>query len=293
MTRTVDAENEQKRKLGLQRVAVEYNGQSDILRPEAIHVRGVENLSTNDIKRYVDYYVNYTRVDDGFELITDKKDFRVQWIDDSNVNLVFKTHETAVFALQALAEQPMQIDLNIDNNDQMNVEDTNQLEGSDDSQRKPTFSPEYVAELLVERVARLYAPSIDLKKFTNQQKLAKSEELFETKKSEKDAMEVEKLEEEGSSVVLYVRQAVQSDRKVENASAYSRYYLLHGEPDRSRKPRRRGETRGQFQREKTTNEEDLFLDKLSTYKENKAREDIEEDLFADRLREVSPSRRRR
>lgn len=292
MTRTVDEENEQKRKLEEQKVAVELNGQPDTLRPEALHVRGVDNLSTNDIKMYVDYYINYTRLGDEFEPVPERTEYRVQWIDDSNVNLVFKTHEAAVTVLQALVEEPFQLNARVDSNDAMNVELADPSVVANGEQQTPSLSPEYLAEVLLERSAKLYAQSIDLKKFTDKQKVAASEELFESKKLEKDAMDVEKLEEEGTSVALYIRQSVQSDRKVENAAAYSRYYLLHGEPDRSRKPRRRGDNRGQFQREKS-NDEDLFQDKLSSYKDRKAQKEVEEDLFADRLREVSPSRRRR
>ncbi|RKP29003.1 hypothetical protein METBISCDRAFT_19693 [Metschnikowia bicuspidata] len=266
MTRTIDEEHEQKMKLDLLRVPVEFNGHADVFRPEVIHVRGVESFATADIKNYVDYYINYECVGDAFKALADQKRYRVQWIDDSNANLVFRTHEDAVAAMRALLEDPAE---------------------------QPALAPEYVAQLLTERVAKLFSQTLELKKYLLSQK-QESEDLFNAKKAEKDAIEVEKLEKEGPSVVLHMRMAVRSDQKVENAAAYSRYYLLHGEPDRSRRPRqeRGGDGRGQYQRDRA-DEGDLFLEKLASYEQWIAREEIEEDLFADRMREHSPSRNRR
>ena len=42
------------------------------------------------------------------------------------------------------------------------------------------------------------------------------------------------MEEDESSIELIIRQSFQSDRKVKNAREYSRYYLIHGEPERTK-----------------------------------------------------------
>lgn len=296
MTRTVDKENEQKKKLDSQRVAVEFDGKADVLRPEGIRVRGVDKLATNDIKAYVDYYLNFQSVGETFEPLQDKKTYRIQWIDDNNVNLIFRTHEDAVFALKSLVNDSMDIEspLDIVGNSMEGINSQNDMEVEGENTEAKTLSPEYVNQLLIEREAKSFAPSLSLRKYLKDQKLANTEDLFQSKKSEKEAEEEKKLEVEGSSVTFFIRMALRSDQKVQNAASYSRYYLLHGEPDRSRRPRRERaeQTRGRFQRD-DAEEGDLFLDKLASLEETRARKDREEDLFADRMREHSPSRRRR
>lgn len=297
MTRTVDQENEQKQKLDSQRVAVSYNGKPDTLRPEGIHVRGVDKLATNDIKSYVDYNINYVESNSSFEPMENQKQFRIQWVDDSNVNLIFKTHEDAVEAMKTLAQEPFDAETNSDEN----MEDISVYNGRADTEdikeerilEKPALSSEYVNQLLVERLAKPYSSSLAFRMFVREQKESVSEELFQHKKLEKDALDHEKLEEEGTSVELYIRLSLRSDQKARNAAAYSRYYLLHGEPDRTRKSRRdRGnEHIGGFLRDKDE-EGDLFLDKLATMRERQKKQEIDDDLFAERLRERSPRRRR-
>lgn len=324
LTRTVEQENEQKRKLDSQRVPVDFQGNSDVLRPEGIHVQGVDKLATNDIKAYVDYYINYRKIGDTFEPLEDKMSFRVQWIDDSNVNLIFKTHNDALSAMKGLLQDPMQFELPVVTTADVNMEDISTsakdvtenivndavdvtaespVDGAEKKETAydPTFTPEYVACLLIEREAQTFASSLQFRKFLRLQEQKTTEDLFKSKKEEKEAVEEEKLVEEGSSVALKIRMALRSDQKVQNAAAYSRYYLLHGEPDRSRPSRqeRNGDRRGRYQREErtqreeTVEEKDLFLEKLISMEERRARSEIEEDLFADRMRERSPSRRRR
>lgn len=273
MTRTLDAEKEQQDKLKEQQVDIVVNGTTETLRPEALHIRGVDNLATDDIKAFVDYYLNYSKNEETGEYTApdDLIWFRVQWIDDTNVNIVFKTHDEAKKALKALSISS----------------GPNSVEDSED------FSQEYVSSIIQEREANPYNPSIEFHRYQKELKrLAEAqddEDLFEKKKEklDKEKEEATEMDEDESSVVLYLRQAFQSDRKVLNAAAYSRYYLLHGEPDRlrPRKQRNAGRTRGNFTRDEG---EDLFAEKLST---RSRRESDEEDLFAEKLRERSPSRR--
>lgn len=275
MTRAIDEENDREEKLKLQQVEVSINGESHILRPEALHIRGVDNLSSNDIQAFVDYYVNYTKTESGYEAASEIKWFRVQWIDDSNVNVVFKTHEDANFGLNKLSISS-------------GPNATEDLKSSE-------FSQEYVLSIVQERESKPYNPTIEFHKYQNEmKKLAQGDDekdLFESKKEkvQKEREEVSQMDEDETSVVLYVRNSLQSDRKVKNAAAYSRYYLLHGEPDRLR-PRRQPngvQGRGDFSRELATDQGDLFADKLKI----RAEREIDDDLFAHKLRERSPPRR--
>ncbi|KAL7942997.1 hypothetical protein V8C42DRAFT_331042 [Trichoderma barbatum] len=62
---------------------------SNTIVPTKIHIRGLDNLHTDDIKAYVK--AHYGNVD------------RVEWIDDSTANLVFNSEPTARDALVALS----------------------------------------------------------------------------------------------------------------------------------------------------------------------------------------------
>lgn len=60
------------------------------VRYEAVHVRGVDNLSTDDVQLY------------GSTLFP-SFEFKVEWIDDTSLNLVYESPEVATSALQALS----------------------------------------------------------------------------------------------------------------------------------------------------------------------------------------------
>lgn len=264
MTRTLDEEKQQQEKLKEQQVEIVVNGVTETLRPEAIHLRGVDNLSTDDIKSFVDYYLNYTQEGDDYVANDNIVLFRIQWIDDSSANVVFKTHEEAAVALNALSVSA----------------------GPNSVETKSDFSQEYVSSIVQERETKPYRASIAFHKF--QQKQTEDRDLFSEKKEQVDE-ELRKqnsMDEDDSAVVLYARQTLQLDRKVKNAGTYSRYYLLHGEPDRTKPRARAPRRRGRDRREDA--EEDLFASKLGASKRDR---DDEEDLFASRMRERSPSRR--
>ena len=278
MTRTIDSENEQKDLLAKQLVEVVVNGKTETLRPDAVHVRGVDNLSTAEIEAFVNLYLNHDYESPEYVALGEPILFRVQWIDDLNANVIFKTHADALMALQRLSEEWPGVETSAGNA----------------VAESPLFSQEYLAALVEERRARLYAASIPFFRHQKHLKeLAEGQDLFEAKKAEIEEQKATEMEEDGSSVVLYIRQALQSDRKVKNAAAYSRYYLLHGEPDRTKpRPRREaGEERGRgaYAREEDDGQ-DLFAEKIKSTTEKKRADDIEEDLFASRLRERSPAR---
>lgn len=271
MTRTLDAEAEAKALLQKQEVAVGFNGLLEFLRPDTLNVHGVDNLLTEQIEAWANFWVNTDTQQDGEELQYKPREqqasFRVQWINDSSANLVFKSHADAHYALQHLCLWPGIV---------------NEPEGD------KVFSKEYLDALVEEREAREYAPSIA---YYKQLQSRNETDLFAEKKAQIDD-ERTAMDEDGLSIVLHIRQAVQLDRKTKNAAAYSRYYLLHGEPDRlrPRRPRneRAGSGRGGFERDARDGpeDEDLFAAKLKT-----APRDDEEDLFAHLLRDRSPDRR--
>jgi|SRR5947207_6745512 len=59
-------------------------------RSEAVHIRGVDNLSTDDIQLYA------STLYPSFE-------FKIEWIDDTSLNLAYESAEIALSALQALS----------------------------------------------------------------------------------------------------------------------------------------------------------------------------------------------
>jgi hypothetical protein len=60
------------------------------IRYEAVHVRGVDNLSTDEVQLYA------STLYPSFE-------FKIEWIDDTSLNLVYESSGIATSALQALS----------------------------------------------------------------------------------------------------------------------------------------------------------------------------------------------
>lgn len=286
MTQSLEDEKEREAKLKDQQIEVTVNNTLETLRPESIFIRGVDNLSNDDIKAFIDYYLNFETVQDeenGFQYdpkpINDQITFRVQWINDSSVNIVFKSHEESAKALEAISITATNPNVPV-----AEVADTKE------------FTQEYISSIIQERETKPYSPTIQFQKKQNLlSRLAIGDEA-----TPDGAPEEEKMDEDDSAVVLYARQSFQSDRKVKNAAAYSRYYLLHGEPERrpryndrrnNRGGRRDNNRRRNNRREEDEEEEDLFADKLRaeggapSRRRGRDRDDIEEDLFADKLRE--------
>jgi len=73
----------------LHSVADQFVAFSEI-RGEAVHLRGVDNLSTDDITTYM----NSVYPDVGF--------VKLEWIDDTSLNIVYESADIAITALQAL-----------------------------------------------------------------------------------------------------------------------------------------------------------------------------------------------
>lgn len=263
-----EAEKLQQQKLQEQAIEISVNGATEILRPEALFIKGVDSLSTQNIEAYVKYYLNYTTVtkEDGETTLESKPfeeqiKFRVQWVNDTSVTIVFTTHEDAIKALESIS-------ITASNPAIAPVPD------------KIDEQPEVQASLLIqERELKPYNPVIEFQK-----RLDLAHRLGMPQQEETGDMD-----EDESALVLYGRLAFQSDRKVKNASVYSRYYLLHGEPER--KPRRGPrkpkvhKPRRHYDRDY---DDDLFADKLRA-RDSRAQE---EDLFSSKSRERSPERNR-
>lgn len=334
LTKTIEDEKTREQKLKEQAIEITVNNTVEVLRPNAIHIKGVDSLSTKNITLFVDYYINYTPVTDENGAVTFEEIdadnsalFRVQWINDSEVNLVFQTHEDAYRALEKLSITLSNPNIAVD--DQAPVAE------------ETLKNPELVAAMVQERESKPYTPTIA---FQKSQDLGsrlgpKVEETEPTQEggSEEAAVPLEvvsqptktdDMDEDQSSVVLYLRFAFESDRKITNAAMYSRYYLLHGEPDRRHyRKNNRGGSRSNYrerepQKPRQEPEEDLFASKLGNVdqeldaiinsnentegrprgngrnnrggrgrRNNNRREDDGDDLFAHKLRDRSPERR--
>ncbi|KAK6457964.1 uncharacterized protein RJT20DRAFT_125842 [Scheffersomyces xylosifermentans] len=300
LVKTLEDEKEREAKLESQAVVVLVNGENETLRPEALRIRGVDSLSTEDIKAFIDYYVNYITVEGGSEEdgtktseylplpIDEQVTFKVQWINDTAVNVVFGTHEEAFSALTKLS-----------------IASSNPaIENTAEKLQPQLDNPLYLSEIVQERETKPYNPIIV---FKSKRDLSKRLGIESEEKEEPLVSQTDGMDEDESSVVLYIRQSFQSDRKVKNAKLYSRYYLLHGEPERKFHNKRRGQNRRDSNRSRHSrpnngdeDEEDLFADKLKTIGSGRSRNnarsnargnaDEEEDLFADRLRNRDRSR---
>ncbi|KAJ4418970.1 hypothetical protein N0V85_001229 [Neurospora sp. IMI 360204] len=144
------------------------NAQSDkTFVPTKVHVRGLDTFNPQEVKDYVSEHCGLTQFD------------RVEWIDDTNANLVFRSEALAQEVLVALASVAI---------------------------ADPTALPP-----LEEVPAKGFSGKPDS--------------------------------------VLFVRFAVQGDRKVVGAAARSRFYLLHPEYDPEER-KRRGEFRDRRYRDR-------------------------------------------
>lgn len=307
MTRTVEVEKEKETKLKEQAVTVQINGQEEVVRPEAIFIRGVDSLSTEDIKAFVDYYVNYDVVspeygDESGKIryephpVDEQIKFRVQWVNDSSVNIAFEDFEKVVDALRKIST--VQSNPNIPKTEEELAEE---------------FS---LANNIQERETKPFNPIIQFKKHTD---LKSRLGIVENPTAQEGddavdsngAIEADTgMDEDESSVVLYCRQSFQSDRKVKGAATYSRYYLLHGEPERrpKNKYRNRDSQGGRRERgrraaaaEPQEEEEDLFASRIRDRDsrdrsrsrsrspvrmelDRRENQEEEEDLFASKFR---------
>lgn len=271
LTKTIEDEKTRIQKLKEQAIEITVNNSVEVLRPNVIHARGVDSLSTKNITLFVDYYINYIEVKDengevSYEEIEFENGipFKVQWINDSEVNLVFQTHEQAYHALEKLS---------------ITLSNPNIIQDQQHLDAEQTLkNPELVAQMVQERESKPYNSTIafqksqDLGSRLGQKVVEEAQPLSETPEVADVPVG---MDEDQSSVVLYLRFAFESDKKVSNAAMFSRYYLLHGEPDRRHYGRiNRGGRRNnnnyrereprEVRKEVEEPEEDLFASKLGS-----------------------------
>lgn len=252
------------------------NGNTDVIRPESIFLKGVDNLSTDDIKSFINYYVNFAVEKSEADEVEYKEvsqiPFKVQWINDTLANIVFDSHDMVRIAFSKLSPEEIVTE--------------------------PEFvsNGAYVQELVKMRPTYPYAPVEPFKK---------TQSLFA--RIDKPKVDDNVMDDESLEPLLQMRQLLQSDQKVAGASKYSRYYLFNGDPERHNtwyRPRRRHDTDNEEQEERhvdRNDDEDLFADRIQGSRRSRgdrsnrrgrepANQDDDTDLFADRLREKSPSR---
>lgn len=306
LIKSLEDESENLKQLQQQSIEITTNqGTIEIIRPEAIKIIGVDNLSTNDIQNYIDYYINYITTiinpetnELKYELIPFDQliEFKIEWIDDNSVNIVFQTINDCYKSFQKISESPILEKLG---------------------------SQEYINQSIIERKGKSYNPIIDFKKhqnLANRLKLANEA----TNNNNNNQIKVEDagdMEEDEVFVELIIRQSFQLDRKIKNASQYSRYYLIHGEPERRSRPRkhldpqRRNKYPAGYRSRKNNNDnnigddqEDLFADKLKGERKSRSdnrnvnedhnhgnddgNDDYDDDLFADKLKQSKRDRSR-
>ncbi|KAF3911719.1 hypothetical protein AA313_de0204718 [Arthrobotrys entomopaga] len=66
---------------------------SDIMTPNKVHLRGLDNMSSTDVKAFVAAHFSGAEID------------KLEWIDDTSLNLVYKDDATALAALTALSTE--------------------------------------------------------------------------------------------------------------------------------------------------------------------------------------------
>ncbi|KAG4027535.1 hypothetical protein MFRU_029g00590 [Monilinia fructicola] len=67
--------------------------------PEKVHIRGLDNLTTGDVKKFAQHYFPTGHIE------------RVEWIDDSSLNLVYSNNEVAGEALRQFSTQELPEDI--------------------------------------------------------------------------------------------------------------------------------------------------------------------------------------
>lgn len=65
------------------------------LAPGKVHIRGLDHLTTNDIRSFA------------LENFATERPLRVEWIDDTSANIIYSTEEAATFALASFVQNPM------------------------------------------------------------------------------------------------------------------------------------------------------------------------------------------
>ncbi|KAI5853875.1 hypothetical protein BZA05DRAFT_444149 [Tricharina praecox] len=79
-------------------VTTATSSEEDVMVPERVHLRGVDNLSTGQVKAYVAEHCSTPVV-------------RIEWIDDTSLNLVYESPGVAISVLNALTANAAELEL--------------------------------------------------------------------------------------------------------------------------------------------------------------------------------------
>lgn len=194
-----------------------------------LHLRGVDDLSTAEIKAYVDFHAK-----PGYCFAARDKyrhqEYRIEWVNDSELNLVFccADQELAQWGATKTLKLLTKHELGQD------VPDVDPLaERECWDLLKIASGPGAGKSIVRSNIAQQYAQDASLDADNVLPPVAADVVVAK------------------DPIVLHVRYATGNDRKVERAREQSRYYLLHGEPDeieRDSRRRRRGRGRGRGER---------------------------------------------
>lgn len=186
--------------------------------PNKLHIRGVDDLSTNELKSYLDQHIkpgySFSKKEEYKHLF-----YRLEWINDSELNVNFVSEDPTLAQLGA-AEAIKHLAFHVAEEGELAPLDPLQERRCWDLLRV-TDGKSAGKQVLKSDIAMQYAITSGL-----QQPL---EETGEEKPTVSDP------------VTLFVRYATPSDRKIANSKEQSRYYLIHGEPgefERQFRPKR-------------------------------------------------------
>ncbi|ODQ44682.1 hypothetical protein PICMEDRAFT_175240 [Pichia membranifaciens NRRL Y-2026] len=267
----------------------------------SLHLTGVDDLSTQQIKKYLDYHIkpNYSfKTRKQFAYL----EYRLDWINDSEINIVFDYNlsngngkrakknqpndgvdlldEIKGFAKKEVPQESVERDTDDEMKENLKEESVTET-GSDTLQGLENESIRGAAEALLlltdfEDIRKEHnefaalsiedqfkavdqAPKLqdrkcwdlvlakngavikttDAKRFYNLfehvVQAKDSEDQLPNEEAIAGPTEVEEAEvfsEDTKIIKLEVRYSTELDKKVENARVFSRYYLLHGEPDK-------------------------------------------------------------
>lgn len=221
---SVSFDEYRKKDLANQGFEVEYKGSKVNVRESTIFLRGVNHISTVELSNYVDYWLNYEKVGkDNIEYVPlavhDQIRYKIEWIDDSSVNLLLKNQKQTEKVIERLSKTSLDV----------------RSEGAPaDIWHNKENDCFY---LLSEIEAKDYLETSEFQRRQNMSKRIIISDPVENSllnSNKDDNMNIDSGEEWSidRKTIFYIRQSFLIDKKVKNARIYSRYYLLNGEPQR-------------------------------------------------------------
>lgn len=177
------------------------------IRTNTLHITGVDNLSTEEVRKYIKSHGNVRR-------------FQLEWIDDTSVNINLFTPQAALQVIMLLAVSPPVHDPQVPIPEPVLPGQQADQQEILDAMRKSAMSVSALAEA-----------QYDISSAVRNGTMANIDSFFLT---ERRAISFNDNRSGDQNVSahgdLYVRYATKSDVKAKGARQQSRYYLIHGEP---------------------------------------------------------------